>query len=110
MAGAAKRMQWLIFEKAFLKRFLLQKYEEIYKEGIYTVDEVLTPEERKERWLKQQAERETKETEVRTGVAARLRRPRGEKVFEQRNGEKDGKSEVREESSEEAGKEKSRKE
>ena len=58
MAGVAKRMQWIIFEEAFLKKFLLQKQEEIYREGVYTIDEVLTPEERRTRWKKQQTERE----------------------------------------------------
>ena len=70
------------------------------------MDEVLTPEERKERWLKQQAERETKEAEIRTVAAARLSRLREEKVVEQEVGEKDRKSEAGEEPNEEAGKNK----
>ena len=67
---------------------------------------MLTPEERKERWIRQQAEREAKEAELRIGVAARLRRPREENVAEKGSREKDEKVKVREEASDEVGKEK----
>ena len=104
MAGAAKRMQWLMFEEKFIKKFILQKHEEIYKEGIYAVGEVLTPEESKERWFRQQVEREAKEVEIKSGVAERLRRPRDESVKEeQRRGEKENKA--KEEAGEDAGRE-----
>ena len=104
MAGAAKRMQWLMFEEKFIKKFLLQKHEEIYKEGVYAVDEVLTQEERKERWFRQQEEREAKESELKSSVAERLRRPREENgKKEQDSGEKENKeTEITEE---EAGRE-----
>ena len=52
IVGAAERMKWLIFEEEFLKKFLMQKSDDIYKDETYIVDKVLTPEERRERWKK----------------------------------------------------------
>ena len=55
--GRVKSIKWLIFEEEFLKRFIMQRSEDISKQDIYIVNEVLTPKERREKWEKKQKDR-----------------------------------------------------
>ena len=56
-------MMWLIFTDPFVQKYLWRKSEKANKEGIFTLDEVLTPAQRQETWERLEREREREEKE-----------------------------------------------
>ena len=60
-------MMWLIFTDPFVQKYLWRKSEKANKEGIFTLDEVLTPAQRQETWERLEREREREKKKNVTG-------------------------------------------